>query len=30
MEEQMANSLQNAELSYVEEKDDYCGNYGTS
>jgi hypothetical protein len=30
MEEQIANSLQNDELSYVEAKDDCCGHYGTS
>jgi hypothetical protein len=30
MEEQMTNSLQNAELSYVEAKDDCCGHYDTS
>jgi hypothetical protein len=30
MEEQMTNSLQNVELSYVEAKDGCCGHYGTS
>jgi hypothetical protein len=30
MEEQVSNSLQDVRLSYVEIKDDSCGDYGTS
>jgi hypothetical protein len=30
MEEQVANSLQDAKLSYVKVKDDSCGDYDTS
>jgi hypothetical protein len=30
MEEQVANSLQDAKLSYVKAKDDSCGDYDTS
>jgi hypothetical protein len=30
MKEQVANSLQDVDLSYVETKDDSCDDYGTS